>query len=83
MNKILNILFQNFSVGKFLVFPSGDMLWAKTKAIHQIFKLLKFLKLFPKELGQDNGTILHGIERIWLYLVKINGFKYHLIFKHY
>jgi len=83
MNKILNILFQNFSVGKFLVFPSGDMFWAKTKAIHQIFKLLKFLKLFPKELGQDNGTILHGIERIWLYLVKINGFKYHLIFKHY
>lgn len=31
---------------------------------------------FPKEKNQTEDTIMHAIERIWLYLVKYNGFYY-------
>ena len=49
------------------------MFWAKSKAIYQIFNVrLKY----PEELGQTNETIMHAIERLWLYLVKLNGYYY-------
>ena len=82
MNFILEKLFPGFSTGNKLIFPTGDMFWAKISAIHQIFKI-KFKKKFPKELNQTNETIMHGIERIWLYLVKLNGYFYKTIFKHF
>ena len=58
------------------------MFWAKVSAIHQIFRI-RFKKKFPKELNQTNETIMHGIERIWLYLVKLNGYYYKTIFKQF
>ena len=82
MNFVLNNLFSRNIIGKKLLFPVGDMFWAKIKSIHQIFKM-KFKSLFPDELGQINGTIMHAIERIWLYLVKKNGYYYKAIFNHY
>jgi len=50
------------------------MFWAKTNAIYQIFRLrIKY----PEELGgQPYETIMYAIGRIWLYLVKSNGFYY-------
>ena len=42
---------------------------AKSEAIFQIFNE-EFE--YPEELGQTNGTIMHAIERIWTYLVKLN-----------
>ena len=56
------------------------MFWSRTKAIFQIF-IYDFSKYFSKEKDQKNDTIMHGIERIWLYLVKMNGFSYKIIFK--
>lgn len=82
MNFVLNRLFPQKQIGKKLVFPVGDMFWAKIKSIYQIFKI-ELKSLFPKELGQINGTIMHAIERIWLYLVKKNGYYYKAIFNHY
>jgi len=82
MNYILKKLFPGFEVGNLLVFPLGNMFWARIKAIHQIFNI-RFLKKFPIELNQINDTLMHAIERIWLYLVKKNGFYYKSIFKHY
>ena len=82
MNFILNKIFPGFIIGNKLIFPSGDMFWSKVKAIYQIFQI-KFNKKFPKELNQTNDTIMHGIERIWIYLVKLNGYYYKVIFKHY
>ena len=82
MNFILKNIFPGYKIGKKLVFPSGDMFWAKVHAIRQIF-FINFKKLFPKELNQTNETIMNGIERIWLYLVKLNGYFYKIIFKHY
>ena len=82
MNFVLNKIFSGIKVGKKLIFPVGNMFWAKTKAIHQIFKI-KLKYLFPKESGQINETIMHAIERIWLYLAKKNGYCYKIIFNHY
>ena len=82
MNFILKKIAPGFEIGNKLVFPTGDMFWSKVIAVHQIFKI-NFIKKFPKELNQTNVTIMHGIERIWLYLVKINGYFYKVIFKHY
>ena len=56
------------------------MFWARIKAIYQIFNLRLE---FPDELGQTNETIMHAIERIWLYIVKLNGYSYKTIFKKY
>jgi lipopolysaccharide biosynthesis protein len=42
-----------------------------------------FTNEIPKELGQKDGIIMHSIERIWLYLVKLNGFYYQKTFKHF
>ena len=82
MNYILKYLSPRLKVGNKLIFPMGNMFWAKVEAIHQIFEL-KFFEKFPKELNQTNGTIMHAIERIWLYLVKLNGFYFNMIFKYY
>ena len=77
VNHFLEILFpdKKIKVGEIIDFPVGNMFWARTKAIYQLFDD-KVIELCPKENGQIDGTALHGIERIWLYLVKINGFFY-------
>ena len=80
MNLILKKIFKKFEVGEKLIFPVGNMFWAKTKSIYQIFYIN--LKI-PEELNQTNDTIMHAIERIWLYLVKLNGYYYKTTFKHY
>lgn len=80
MKYILKKLFPNYRIGVKLDFPAGNMFWARTKAIFQIFEY-NFNKKFFKEKDQTNDTIMHGIERIWLYLVKLNGYYYKTIFK--
>ena len=82
MNFIASKLFPNYKIGKLLNFPAGNMFWAKIEAIYQIF-VIDINEYFPNENGQLNDTIMHGIERIWLYLVKFNGFYYKIIFKYF
>ena len=82
MNYLLNKLFPGFNIGNYIIFPIGNMFWAKVNAIYQLFQK-NFEFLFPKESGQTNGTIMHAIERLWLYLVKLNGYYYKIIFKYY
>ena len=80
MNFLSSYLFTNCELGKLVNFPAGNMFWSKIKAIYQIF-IYDFTKYFPKEDYQTNDTIMHGIERIWLYLVKYNHYNYKVIFK--
>lgn len=80
MNYLLRKINKHFKIGKKIEFPIGNMFWAKIDSIHQIFKLYLTIK-FPEEKGQLDETIMHGIERIWLYLVKLNGYYYKKIFK--
>ena len=79
-NIMLNKIISGFKVEKSFDFPAGNMFWAKVDAIHQIFENDE---LFPNEENQQTGTIMHGRERIWIYLVKSNGFFYKKIFKHF
>ena len=73
-------LFPNCKLDGFLNFPAGNMFWSKTASIYQIF-INDLREYFPKESDQLENTIMHGIERIWLYLVKFNHFEYKIIFK--
>ena len=83
INFILKKLFYKFRISlNYFDYPEGNMCWAKVKAIYQIFDL-NLEKRFPKENGQLNLTLMHGIERIWLYIVKLNGYYYKKIFKHF
>ena len=80
MEFLASKLFPNCKLGGFLDFPAGNMFWSKTAAIYQIFTH-DLTKYFPNESAQKSFTIMHGIERIWLYIVKFNYFKYKIIFK--
>ena len=82
MDFLASKLFQNCKLGEFLDFPAGNMFWSKTAAIYQIFTY-DLSKYIPEELDQIKNTIMHGIERIWLYLVKYNHFEYKIIFKYF
>ena len=79
MNFLSSKLFPNCGIGKLINFPAGNMFWSKINAIFQIF-IYDLSIYFPGEDEQTNDTIMHGIERIWLYLVKYNHFKYKVIF---
>ena len=57
------------------------MFWAKVNAVYQIFEI-NIEKKFPREAGQLDSTFIHAIERIWVFLVKLNKFYYKKIFKH-
>ena len=49
------------------------MFWAKFKAIYQIFNIV-----INKKLCKEGSplTVLYALERIWLYIVKFNGYYY-------
>ena len=49
------------------------MFWTKLNAIYQILEY-NFNINFFREKDLKNYTIMHEIERIWLYLLKINGY---------
>ena len=84
INFLLNITFpsKKYQVGKIMDFPIGNMFWSRVSAIHQIFEI-NISNKFPEEKWQTDCTIMHAIERFWLFLVKINGYYYKKIFKSY
>ena len=73
INFLINKLFPGCQMGRFLDFPAGNMFWAKFKAVYQIFKLV-----INKNLCKEGKplTILYALERIWLFIVKMNGYYY-------
>ncbi len=60
------------------VFPAGNMFWARSSAVKQMFTSDIFC--FDVEKGQVNGTDAHMIERLWVYLAQSNGYGYKKIF---
>ena len=59
-----------------IVFPAGNMFWARTDAVRQLFSMDP--GEYPEERGQLDGTVMHAIERIWCYLAQANGYRYRL-----
>ena len=81
MNYLLTRIFPGFKLSdKYFDFPAGDIFWARTKAIHQIFEI-DLSYVIPPEKSEK--TILFAIERIWLFLVKKNGYYYKKCFNYY
>ncbi len=56
-------------------FPSGDMFWARTEAVYQVFSSNLTIEDFPNEEGQLDGTIMHAIERSWCIVAESNGYE--------
>ena len=56
INKIFEMVFTNLNIraGNIINFPSGNMFWARTSAIYQIFNE-KIIKNTPEEKGQTDG----------------------------
>lgn len=58
-----------------LIFPAGDMFWAKTEAVRQLLGYPIPEEDIPPEKGQLDGTIMHAIERLWCYTAMFNGYR--------
>ena len=79
VNFFLNKIYPRVNISQsFADFPEGNMFWAKTDAIYPIFNL------FSKVILNKKFLLLLSIylEKIWVYIVNINGFLYKKIFKH-
>ena len=57
-----------------VIFPAGDMFWARTEAVKQILGYT-FVEEIPEEEGQTDGTIMHAVERLWSYTAAFNGYR--------
>jgi len=62
-----------------MIFPAGNMFWARTDAVMPIFQLGLDFADFPKESGQTDVTLAHAIERIWVAVAKSKGYEYGMI----
>ncbi len=58
-----------------LVFPVGNMFWAKVEAVLPFFSYLSACD-FPRERGQVDGTLAHAVERLWVYVAEYCGYTY-------
>lgn len=59
-----------------LIFPVGNMFWAKISAVRQIFENCTNAEDYALEAGQVDGTTAHAIERLWVYVAEYNGYTY-------
>ncbi|WP_394998507.1 rhamnan synthesis F family protein, partial [Acinetobacter sp.] len=54
-------------------FPAGGMFWFRGKAIEPLVNMGLSLPDFDAEAGQDDGTLAHAIERLFLYFASDSG----------
>lgn len=57
----------------YLDFPAGSMFWARTRALHPLFKLDLHIDSFPPEQGQIDGTLQHAVERMFCLVTRHEG----------
>ena len=79
MNYIIKKIYPHIQVRQNLFdFPEGNMFWAKINAIYPIFNLKSYISYTNKSIL----IFTNNLEKIWIFLVKLNGFLYKMIFKH-
>ena len=59
-----------------IIFPAGDMFWMRTKAVKNLFDIAAWEDMIPEENKQIDATVMHAIERLWVYVAKANGYGY-------
>jgi len=74
--KILEKLGIKYELPNDVIFPVGNMFWARIKAVPDIFTAGYSFDDFQEENDQINSTLAHQIERIWVYIAQNNGFNY-------
>lgn len=58
-----------------IIFPAGNMFWARTDAVKELFDD-RLLSLWDESTdGAENGTVMHAIERLWTYVADANGYE--------
>ena len=54
-------------------FPAGSMFWAQTKALQPLFNAQLKIEDFPEEAGQNDATLAHCIERLFVLTTRHSG----------
>ena len=57
-------------------FPAGSMFWARPAALGPILDLGLRVEDFPDEPVQDDGTLAHAIERLFLFACEAAGYRW-------
>ena len=79
INYILKKFYPHIQVSQHLFdYPEGNMFWAKINAIYPIFNIDSNIRFTKKSIL----IFTNHLEKIWAFLVKLNGFLYKKIFKH-
>ena len=77
MNILLNQIHYQVNVTQIIFdFPEGNMFWARISAIFPMFNLISKAKSKEKLLL----ILKEYIEKIWIFLLKINGFLYNFYY---
>lgn len=64
----------NIDWGKEPIAPLGTMFWFRPKALKTLFDYGWKYDDFPKEPNENDGTILHAVERIYGFVVQNEGY---------
>jgi len=56
-------------------FPAGVMFWARLDALEPLFEAGWTIEDFPEEEGQNDGTLAHTIERLFVLSANKKGFR--------
>ena len=76
MVRLLNIAGRDCSEMEFIrkdFFPAGSMFWFRGKAIEPFLQMNLSLQDFEAENGQDDGTLAHAVERMFVYFANQSG----------
>jgi len=60
----------------YIDYPAGTMFWFRPQAIVQILDSGIGYEDFPEEPIGNDGTIAHGLERLFGYVTRLNGYNY-------
>jgi len=60
----------------YIDYPAGTMFWFRPQAISQILDSGIDYEDFPEEPIGNDGTIAHGLERLFGYVTRLNGYEY-------
>lgn len=60
----------------YIDYPAGTMFWFRPEAIQQILDSDISYEDFPEEPIGNDGTLAHGLERLFGYVTRLNGFEY-------
>ncbi len=80
MDNLASMLDIKTKIDETPIFPLGNMFWARTDAIKEIFDLDAKAILQKEPLPYD-GSYMHAIERIIPYVVQKNGYSYMTVYK--